>query len=143
MSTTAIRSTTRPPASIRIMTESATEPYWQAAREHRLVAPRCQACGTFRFPPTPFCPACRSQAVDWVELEGPTIFSFSIVRGLPDQPDDVLVPVVVEFDNAPNVHVVSNLVDAAPDDVAIGLPLRVDFVTIADGWELPVFQLAD
>src|SRR5215211_1263753 len=100
-------STTRPPAEIWITTESATEPFWEAAKHDHLVAPRCKACGLFRFPPTPFCPNDQSQEVDWVDLEGGRIFSFSIVRGLPDQPDDVLVPAVVEFSNAPTVHVVS------------------------------------
>src|SRR5829696_8908757 len=130
-----VRSTTRPPAEIQITTESATEPFWQAARADRLVAPRCSACGTYRFPPTPFCPNCRSQQVDWVEISGGIVFSFSIVRGLPDQPDDVLVPVVVDFPDAPGVHVVSNLVDADPDAVEIGDKLDVGFIDIADGWK--------
>jgi uncharacterized OB-fold protein len=135
-------STTRPPEGIRITTELATEPFWVAAKEGRLVAPQCTECSHFRFPPTPFCPACRHQEVNWVDLEGASVFSFSVVRGLPDQPKDVLVPAVVEFMNAPGVHVVSNIVDADPDAVEIGRSLIVDFITIKDGWKLPVFRLA-
>lgn len=137
------RSTTRTPATIRITTDSATEPFWIAAQEERLIAPRCASCGHFRFPPTPFCPNCRTQGVDWVDLEQPTVFSFSIVRGLPDQPKDVLVPAVVEFANAPGVHVVSNVIDADPEAVAIGDALTVEFIEIADGWKLPVFRRQD
>jgi uncharacterized protein len=47
---------------------------------------------------------------------------------------------VVEFANATGVHVVSNIVDALPEDVEIGQHLEVDFVEIADGWKLPVFR---
>jgi uncharacterized OB-fold protein len=136
-----VRSTTRPPSGIRITTDTVTEGYWRAAQDGRLVAPRCTSCGTFRFPPTPFCPSCQHQEIDWIDLGQGTIFSFSIVRGLPDQPDDVIVAAVIEFADAPGVHVVSNIVDADPDAVHIGDEVTVDFIEIADGWKLPVFRL--
>jgi len=134
------RATTLSPESIRITTDAWTEPYWEAAKEERLVTPRCSECGAFRFPPTPFCPECRSQEIDWVELGNGTVFSYSVVRGLPGQRDLLLVPVVVAFADAPGVHVVSNLVDVDPDDVHIEMPVTVAFVEIADGWKLPVFR---
>jgi hypothetical protein len=137
----ATTATTLPPESIRITTDAWTEPYWLAAKADQLVAPRCRECGAFRFPPTPFCPECRSQAVDWVELRGPlTVFSYSVVRGLPGLTDLVLVPVVVEAADAPGVHVVSNLVGVDPDAVHIGMRVVADFVTISEGWKLPIFR---
>jgi uncharacterized OB-fold protein len=132
--------TTLPPASIRITTDGWTAPYWEAAQREQLVAPRCRACGTFRFPPWPFCPECRSQDTEWVALSGrASVFSFTVVRGLPGRPDLLLVPAVVEFPDAPGVHLVTNLVDVDPDNVTIGMPIVVAFVSIADGWKLPVF----
>jgi len=133
-------SSTLPTGGIRITTDAATEPYWQAAKARRLVAPRCTACGAFRFPPGPFCPECRSQDVDWVNISAGTVFSFSIVRHLPGMKDLVLVPVVVEFPEAPGVHIVSNIIDIDPDDVHIGMIVEPDFVDIADNWKLPVFR---
>jgi uncharacterized protein len=135
-------STTQTPATIHITTDAITEPFWIAAKEGRLTAPKCTSCGTFRFPPTPFCPSCQKQSVDFVEITGATIFSYSIVRGLATQPDDVIVPIIVAFANAPGVHVVSNLVDADPETVAIGQALTLDFITIADDWKLPIFRVA-
>src|SRR6202042_2548452 len=35
-----------------------TQPFWDAAAEGRLVAPRCTTCGTFVLPPQPFCFTC-------------------------------------------------------------------------------------
>ena len=79
--------TTTPPESIRITTDGWTVPYWEAAKQEQLVAPQCRACGAFRFPPSPFCPECRSQDTEWVRLSGRAcVFSFSVVRGLPGQP---------------------------------------------------------
>ena len=135
--------TTRPPESIQITVDGWTAPYWEAAREERLVAPRCQDCGAFRFPPSPFCPECRSQNTDWVTLSGrASVFSFSVVRGLPSQPDTLLVPAVVELPDAPGIHIVSNIVEVDPDDVIIAMPVAVTFVDISDGWKLPVFRPA-
>ncbi|MCM3922231.1 Zn-ribbon domain-containing OB-fold protein [Frankia sp. AiPs1] len=134
--------TTLPPAGIQITTDAATEPFWQAAKENRLVAPRCADCGTFRLPPSPFCPTCQSQNVDWVTLSGrATVFSFSIVNGVPGQPELTLAAVVVDLPDAPGARLVSNVVDTDPAAVRIGTPLTVDFVEIAEGWKLPVFRI--
>ena len=45
-------------------------PHWDALREHRLVAPRCTACGHVWLPPGPWCPSCWSRSFGWVELSG-------------------------------------------------------------------------
>ena len=68
-----------------IMTETAatelTQPFWDAAKENRLVCARCTGCGTFRLPPGPFCRVCQQREVEWVELPGTgTVYSFTIVR---------------------------------------------------------------
>ena len=135
--------TTSPPDSIRITTDGWTVPYWEAAKQEQLVAPQCRACGTFRFPPSPFCPECRSQDTEWVRLSGRAcVFSFSVVRGLPGQPGLLLVPAVLELADAPGIHLVSNVIDVLPEDVSIGMSVDVMFVDIADGWKLPVFKPA-
>ena len=70
-----------PADSVRIEVDTFTEPFWRAAQEGRLVAPQCATCETFRMPPTPFCPSCSSQDIDWIELSGTgTIFSFTVVN---------------------------------------------------------------
>jgi hypothetical protein len=132
-----------PGEMVRISTNPITEPFWQAARQEKLVAPRCADCGTFRLPPTPFCPNCRSTGVDWTELSGQaTVFSFSVVHGFPGLPEVTLVPVVVDLPDAPGARLVSNVIDVDPVEVHIGMALRVAFSPISDGWLLPVFRPA-
>lgn len=138
----AILATTIPGEHVRIAVNKDTEPFWQAAKERRLVAPQCADCQTFRLPPTPFCPTCQSKAVNWVELSGAaTVYSFAVVHGVPGMPDLVLVPAVLDLADAPGARLVSNVVDVAPADVFIGMSLRVDFSPIADGWLLPIFRV--
>lgn len=140
MSTTHL-ATALPSDAIRIATDTVTEPFWQAAKQRRLVAPKCGDCGTFRLPPTPFCPECQSTSVTWPELSGrATIYSFAIVHGFPGLPDITLVPAVVELPDAPGARLVTNVIDIEPDNVHIGMALTVDFHPITDGWLLPVFR---
>jgi uncharacterized protein len=135
--------TALPTDKVRITTDPATEPFWQAAKERRLVACKCADCGHFRLPPTPFCPSCQSQGVEWPELSGrAVVFSFSVVHGFPGLPDILLVPVVVDLVDAPGARLVSNVIDVDPADVHIGMELQVDFTPITDGWLLPVFRVA-
>jgi uncharacterized OB-fold protein len=132
-----------PGENVLITMNPTTEPFWQAAKESRLVAPQCANCGHFRLPPTPFCPECQSRDVTWVELSGRgVVFSFAVVHGFPGLPDITLVPVVVELPDAPGARLVSNVVGVPAGDVYIGMPLQVVFSPIADGWLLPVFQPA-
>jgi uncharacterized OB-fold protein len=135
------RSTALPGENVHITTDPYTEPFWQAAKDDRLVAPKCADCGTFRLPPTPFCPSCRSTNVDWTELSGRAeVFSFSVVHGYPGIPDITLVAAVLDLPDAPGARLVSNIVDVDPAGVSIGDQVEVFFSPIADGWKLPLFR---
>jgi uncharacterized OB-fold protein len=135
--------TALPAEAVTISTDPSTEPFWLAARERRLVAPKCGECGSFRMPPSPFCPECQSAAVDWTELSGrATVYTFTVVNGFPGLPDITLVPVVVDLPDAPGTRLVSNVIDVDPAEVRIGTQLTVDFHPISDGWLLPVFRVA-
>src|SRR5215203_5996076 len=99
-----------PPAELIALTpDEWTEPFWAAAREHRLVVPRCVNCGTYRFPPSPFCYVCRTQDIDWVEQTGHgTLYSFTVAWHpiVPDVSDWVpYIPAVVELPNTGGVRV--------------------------------------
>lgn len=140
---TATLAGTIPGEHIRIAVNAITEPFWIAAKQRRLVAPQCADCGTFRLPPTPFCPNCQSKAVNWVELSGvATVYSFAVVPGFPGLPDLTLVPAVLDLPDAPGARLVSNVVDIAPEEVTIGTRVQVDFIPITDGWMLPIFRVA-
>lgn len=122
-----------------------TKPYWDAAREGRLTAPRCDECGRFRMPPTPFCPHCLSQRIDWPTLSGRgTIFSFTIVaRAIVAGMEDCIpyVPALIDLDDAPGARLTTNIVDVPVAAIAIGAPVNVVFVARRDGVVVPRFTL--
>jgi len=58
-----------------------TAPFWQAARNRRLVMQHCAGCGEIRWPPKPLCPTClRAGTIeDWKQVaDTGTIWSFAV-----------------------------------------------------------------
>ena len=136
-----------PPADVIWLSPSpSTEPFWSAAADHRFVLPRCTSCGTFRFPPSPFCYRCRAQEVEWIAHNGAgTVYSFTVIRHavIPQMRDAMpLVAAVVELPNTNGCRVIGNVVDAEPDAVHIGAPVSLDWYDVREGTAIPIFRLA-
>lgn len=136
----------RPPMpTAEIETNMWTRPFWEAAAQHELVSCRCAACATFRMPPTPFCPSCQSQDIEWVELPGTgTVFSYTIVsRAIFQGMEDSLpyVPAIITLDNADSVRLISNVVDSPIDEIAIGARVEVLWQNLPNGGTIPLFRL--
>jgi len=126
--------------------DSVGEEFWDRCARHELAFQRCTQCGTFRNPPVPICHHRRSTEWTWQPVSGEgTVFSFTIVTH-PVHPDLAsYVPFnvcLVEFADAPGVRLVSNVVDAQPDELAVGLPVRVRWEDHENGTTLPRFEKA-
>lgn len=136
-----------PPDLAKINTNPWTEPFWAAARRHELVFARCHDCGQFRMPPTPFCPHCRSQAIDWVPSDGRAIlYSYTIVeRAIMPGMEECLpyVPAIAEFPDTPGVRLITNVVGSELYRIMIGKVALLDWLTLPDGTVLPVFRMAE
>jgi uncharacterized protein len=140
--------TKAPPADLfTLVVDQWTQPFWDACREHRLVVPRCADCATTRFPPGPFCPNCRSQRIDWIELPGTgTVYSYTVVsRSLTPEMDDSLpyAPAVIELDGADGRRLISAVVGAPLESVRVDARVRVLWEDRADGVTVPRFVLAE
>lgn len=119
-----------------------SQPYWDAAREHRLVIRKCNGCGALHFMPRFICPECWSEALEWVESAGKgRVHSFSIIRRAPLAAFGDKVPYVtalIELDEGPRM--VTNIVGDDALSVAIGDTVTVSFEDRGDGAMLPQFK---
>ena len=106
-----------------------TQPFWDAAKDGRLLIKRCTDCGKFHFYPRPFCPHCWSESVEWVEASGrATLYTWSVVmrNDLPPFPERVpYVAAVVDLAEGPRM--MTNVVDCDHDALTIGMELEAVF----------------
>jgi uncharacterized protein len=123
-----------------------TRPFWEAAVEGRLVAPRCTNCGTFRLPPPPICFVCQHREVEWVELPGTgTVYSFTIVRHPLARMLQPVVPYasgIVELDGTQGAgaRMIVNIVDCDVDALAIGDRVEIVWERVNDRMAVPRFR---
>ena len=133
-----------PPDLFKLATNAWTQPFWDAAAHHRLVVAQCRACGECRMPPTPFCPVCQSQQIDWQTLTGlGEIYSYTVVDRaiLPGMADHLpYVPAVITLEGGGGVRLISNVVDVALAELAIGMPVQVVWDDLREGVAVPRFR---
>lgn len=117
--------------------------FWTSGADGRLRVQRCDDCATFVHPPAPICPSCRSRAWTPTEVSGrATVIGFTVnhQQWLPGfAPPSVLANVAL--DDAPGVHLTTNLVDVDPLDpeaAFIGQVVEVRFEQVEDVW-VPLF----
>lgn len=121
--------------------EPETQPFWEAAREGRLLLRRCEACGRHHHYPRPFCPHCWSEDVAWVQACGEaTLYTWSTVFMNDLPPFGERVPYVAAVvDLAEGPRMMTNVVDCDPAELAVGMALRVAFREETDDIHVPVF----
>ncbi|MDT7549241.1 MAG: uncharacterized protein QOE84_1635 [Actinomycetota bacterium] len=124
--------------------EPETQPFWDAAREGRLLIRRCAACGTAHSYPRPFCPVCWSEDVPWEQASGrATLYTFSTVflNDLPPFSERLpYVAAVVDLEEGPRM--MTGIVDAEPADLVLGMRLEVTFRPLDDDLAAPYFRPA-
>lgn len=119
-----------------------TGPFFAAARQHRLVYRRCNACGRGNHVPMASCRFCGSTDTEWREARGTgTLFSWTTVTHQvhPAWPVPYSV-VVVSLDEAPDVRLTGSMPGAPA--LAAGEPMQVWFEEIGDGRVLPNWRKA-
>jgi len=122
--------------------DTLTKPFWDAARENRLVVQHCTACGDTHFPPSPVCPNCLSLDQVWQDASGRGTlqswidFHRAYWSGFRDNlPYRVCL---VQLDEGPLL--VSNLVGNS-DNARLGAVVEVVFDAVTDTVTLPRFML--
>ena len=117
-------------------------PYWNAARERRLLIRKCNACGALHFMPRHLCPACWSDQLEWVEAKGTgSVHSFTIIRRAPMAafaPRAPYVLALIDLDEGPRM--MANVLGEDALSVRIGDRVKVTFEDRGEGAMIPQFQ---
>jgi uncharacterized OB-fold protein len=122
------------------------KPYWDGAREGKLMVPRCQSCQKAFLYPRVMCPHCGGRDITWIQASGRgRLYSFEIAHQILNKAFKVKTPIVlamVELEEGPRM--LTNLVNVAPDPKALrcDMPVEVVFEKLTDQVSLPMFQPA-
>jgi uncharacterized OB-fold protein len=124
--------------------DAASEPFWAACAERRLLVQHCIACGAFQSPPRLHCRNCRGGEFNWRESKGRgRVYTYTVAYhpaapALKDQMPYVVV--VVKLDDCDGALLISNLVGENAMNVAVDDAVQLRWDDDAGAW-LPRFEL--
>ena len=128
------------PSRILPRIDDVNREFWTAGASGRLRIQRCAACSRWIFPPSAACPECDGPAEYQTVSGNGRVFTYTVNH----QPFNPAVPVpyviaVVELPEQDGVRFTTNIVNCAPGDVHVDMPVHVLFE--ADGEVfVPVFE---
>ena len=116
--------------------------FYAWCRQGELRFQRCTDCGTFRHVPRQLCADCNSFAWEWARSSGRgAVYTWTVVqRALHPAFLDAtpMAPVVVEMEEG--VRLLGNMIDCAPQELAIGMSVEVEFEAVTPEVSLPRFR---
>ena len=118
--------------------------FWAGTAVGELRIQRCSGCGALRHPPGPMCPACGQPGDGGYVVAAGTgeVFSY-VVHHHPPVPGKRLPMVVALVQLPEGVRMVGEMPGTRPDQVRIGLPVRVAFARVDDDLTLPAWRPAE
>lgn len=117
--------------------------FWTGGRSGELRISRCGDCGYYIHPPAPRCPRCLGDNVEPRPVSGRgRVYTYTVNRrawvpGL----EVPYVIAIVELEEQPDLRLMTNIVDCPPDQVAIEMPVQVEFRERGEVY-VPVFRAA-
>jgi uncharacterized OB-fold protein len=120
-----------------------TQPFWEAAKRHELIIPRCRLCDRYFWYPRPACPNCLREDWEWAPASGRArLHTFTVVRqpGNPAFWDDVpYAYAIVQLEEG--VRMISNIVECEiPEGLTVDMPLIATFDDVTPEWTLVKFK---
>ncbi|MDH3684712.1 MAG: MaoC family dehydratase N-terminal domain-containing protein [Myxococcales bacterium] len=116
--------------------------WWEAVNEGKIPIQSCNGCGKLHHPPRPMCDQCRGMEMGYVEASGKgTVHTFTVIHH-PQFPGYDFPIIAALIDLEEGTRLMSNVVECAPGDVSIGMPVQGFVQEGEDGLKIPVFRPA-
>lgn len=118
-------------------------PFWEGCQEGKLLLQYCDSCQQHQFYPRLYCMHCGTEGTRWVEASGRgVIYSYTIIHQnrspefVHDTPYNVAL---IQLAEGPRM--LSNVVDSAPEDLRVDLPVQVVFDAVSETITIPRFKI--
>lgn len=117
--------------------------FWEGTKKNQLLIQRCKQCDSFRHPPAPMCKKCQSLSWDVVESNGVGIvYTYTVVEH-PKMPPFEYPNIIALVELSEGVRILSQIIKLSPEEVYIGMPVKVVFHNIDKEVTLPLFCLSE
>jgi uncharacterized OB-fold protein len=121
-----------------------SQPFWDAAKEHRLALQRSKKTGRYVYYPRAVSPFGVNDELTWTTVSGRgTVYSYTIARR-PTAPqwaaDGPYVIAIVRLEEGP--HLTTNIVGCDPEGVRIGMQVVATFADVSPEITLVQFRPA-
>ena len=121
--------------------------FWEGPQNGELRIQQCSACKKFRHLPAPMCPYCHSLEYQWTKMSGRGKVYTRLIARHPVHPalrEKEQVPYnicLIELEEQAELRIVSNVLNIAPEDIYIDMPVQVTFMPTVDDPQvvLPLF----
>ncbi len=124
--------------------DAISAPFFDGAREGKLMLQHCVACGAWSFPVRERCPHCFAAELEWLPASGRGIlYTFTIMHQVMNPGFASSVPYnVAQVDLEEGVRMVSNIVGIDNRDLRPGMKLEVVFEDVGENVSIPKFRPA-
>lgn len=121
-----------------------TQPFWDAAKRHELVMPRCRRCNSYFWYPRQECPNCLLRDWQWEKVSGRgRLYTFTIVRQPQNPAFNEDVPyayAIVQLEEGPRM--ITNIVGCPVEDLKVDMPVVAEFDDVTPEVTLVKFRPA-
>ncbi len=119
--------------------------FWTGANKGKLLVQHCQDCQANIFFPKKVCPECWSENLTWIEASGKAkVYSYTEMVDMVEPVFWGDLPYIVAMVDLPEgIRMTSRIVNCNPENVQIGMNLKVVFEQLTDDISMPYFQPAD
>ena len=117
-------------------------PFFDGAREGRLMLQHCAACARWSFPVRERCPHCLAGKLGWRAASGRGIlYTFAIMHQVMNPGFAAEMPYnVSQIDLAEGVRMVANVVGIPNQQLRIGMAVEAVFEEVGAGVSIPKFR---
>jgi hypothetical protein len=102
--------------------------FYKFVNEKRLMAAKCNECGSVFLPPKPMCTHCFSANLKWIKIEcSGTLVSYTVIHVAPEQFQSMTPYVVGIVELQDGLRLPGMIRGVEPENVSVGMKLKIDF----------------
>jgi uncharacterized protein len=120
-----------------------TQPFWDGVKEGRLMVQRCNQTRKLQWPPRPVSIHTGRRDLSWAQVCGAaTLYSWTVTRSAWSGHEGRVPYICAYVRLSEGVRMLCNLIDCDPEQLTIGMSLRLVWDELQDGARYPAFTPA-